>query len=53
VRAALLATDSFSQRTDVYGVFDRNKVTGGCARPAFMGVKGMQNGVVVGLRHRF
>jgi predicted porin len=49
----LVATYRFSQRTDVYGVVDRNKVTGGYARPAFMGAKGTQNGVVVGLRHRF
>ena len=49
----LVATYRLSQRTDVYGVVDRNKVTGGYARPAFMGVKGTQNGVVVGLRHRF
>jgi predicted porin len=49
----LMATYRFSQRTDVYGVLDRNKVTGGYAKPAFMGVKGTQNGVAVGLRHRF
>jgi predicted porin len=49
----LMATYRFSLRTDVYAVVDRNKVTGGYARPAFMGVKGTQNGVVVGLRHRF
>jgi predicted porin len=49
----LVATYRFSLRTDLYGVVDRNKVTGGYARPAFMGAKGTQNGVVVGLRHRF
>ena len=49
----LMATYRLSQRSDVYGVLDRNKVSGGYARPAFMGVKGTQNGVVLGLRHRF
>jgi predicted porin len=49
----LLATYRFSVRTDVYGVVDRNEVTGGYAKPAFMGQKGRQNGLAVGLRHRF
>lgn len=43
----------FSRRTDVYAVLDRNEVTGGYARPAFMGRLGTQNGLVLGLRHRF
>ena len=43
----------FSRRTDVYAVLDRNEVTGGYARPAFMGRLGTQNGFVLGLRHRF
>ncbi len=43
----------FSRRTDVYAVLDRNEVTGGYARPAFMGTLGTQNGAVLGLRHRF
>lgn len=43
----------FSKRTDVYAELDRNEVEGGYAKPAFMGVKGMQKGFAVGLRHRF
>ncbi len=43
----------FSRRTDVYAVLDRNEVTGGYARPAFMGTLGVQDGAVVALRHRF
>jgi predicted porin len=43
----------FSRRTDVYAVIDRNQVSGGYARPAFMGRLGTQNGFVLGLRHRF
>ncbi|HSW09101.1 MAG TPA: porin, partial [Aquabacterium sp.] len=49
----ITAAYRFSVRTDVYAVIDRNKVTGGYAKPAFMGVKGSQQGLVVGLRHRF
>lgn len=43
----------FSRRTDVYAVLDRNEVSGGYARPAFMGRLGTQSGAVLGLRHRF
>jgi predicted porin len=43
----------FSRRTDIYAVVDRNRVVGGYARPAFMGRLGTQNGVVLGVRHRF
>lgn len=43
----------FSKRTDVYANLDRNEVEGGYAKPAFMGVKGTQNGTAVGVRHRF
>jgi predicted porin len=43
----------FSRRTDVYALLDHNVVSGGYAKPAFMGVKGTQNGLTVGLRHRF
>ena len=44
---------AFSKRSDVYAVIDRNEVDGGYAKPAFMGTKGQQNGLVLGLRHRF
>lgn len=47
------ASYRFSRRTDVYAVVDRNSVKGGYARPAFMGALGTQDGVTVGLRHRF
>lgn len=43
----------FSRRTDVYAVIDQNRVSGGYARPAFMGTLGTQTGTVLGLRHRF
>lgn len=46
-------THRFSRRSDVYAAIDRNEVEGGYARPAFMGRLGTQNGVAVGLRHRF
>ena len=49
----LVASYRFSVRTDVYAVLDRNKVTGGYTRPAFMGTMGTQSGYVIGLRHRF
>lgn len=49
----LTANYRFSKRSDVYAVVDRNRVTGGYAKPAFMGAKGTQHGLVVGLRHRF
>jgi predicted porin len=49
----IVATYRLSKRTELYGVADRNKVSGGYARPSFMGTKGIQNGVVAGLRHRF
>lgn len=49
----LNASYRFSLRTDVYGVLDTNRVAGGYAKPAFMGSKGRQNGVALGLRHRF
>lgn len=49
----LTASYRFSRRTDVYAVLDRNEVSGGYARPAFMGTLGTQNGLVLGLRHRF
>ncbi len=47
------ASYRFSKRSDVYAVLDENKVDGGYAKPAFMGTKGSQTGVVLGLRHRF
>ena len=47
------ASYRFSRRTDVYAVLDSNHVEGGYAKPAFMGTKGSQTGVVLGLRHRF
>ena len=43
----------FSPRTDVYAVVDHNSVQGGYAKPAFMGTKGTQDGIALGLRHRF
>jgi predicted porin len=43
----------FSKRSDVYAVIDNNRVTGGYARPAFMGTLGTQTGFGGGLRHRF
>lgn len=43
----------FSRRTDVYALVDHNKVSGGYAKPAFMGTVGSQTAVSVGLRHRF
>jgi predicted porin len=49
----ITANYRFSRRTDVYAVVDRNAVRGGYAKPAFMGTKGTQDGLVVGLRHRF
>jgi predicted porin len=51
--AWVTANYRFSRRSDVYAVVDTNRVEGGYARPAFMGTKGTQNGLVVGLRHRF
>jgi predicted porin len=47
------ASYRLSRRSDVYAVLDNNHVTGGYTRPAFMGNKGSQTGVVLGLRHRF
>jgi predicted porin len=44
---------AFSRRTDVYAVVDTNIVEGGYAKPAFMGTKGSQTGLALGLRHRF
>ena len=49
----LTANYRFSRRTDVYAVVDHNSVQGGYAKPTFMGTKGTQDGLVVGLRHRF
>lgn len=43
----------FSRRTDVYAVIGSNEVDGGYAKPAFMGTKGSQNNLVLGLRHTF
>lgn len=43
----------FSSRTDVYAVIDRNEVSGGYSRPAFLGTLGSQTAVSMGLRHRF
>ncbi|MFN7727024.1 MAG: porin [Rubrivivax sp.] len=43
----------FSPRTDVYAVLDTNRVEGGYTKPAFMGTKGSQTGLALGLRHRF
>lgn len=47
------ASYRFSRRSDVYAVLDSNVVEGGYAKPAFMGTKGSQTGLVAGLRHRF
>ncbi|MDP1648692.1 MAG: porin [Rubrivivax sp.] len=44
---------AFSRRTDLYAVIDTNVVEGGDAKPAFMGTKGSQTGLALGLRHRF
>jgi len=49
----LAASYAFSRRSDVYVVWDHNDVNDGYARPAFMGTKGSQNAVSLGLRHRF
>jgi predicted porin len=51
--AWVTANYRFSRRTDVYAVIDTNVVEGGYAKPAFMGTKGSQTGLVTGLRHRF
>lgn len=51
--AYVTASYAFSKRSDVYAVVDRNEVEGGYAKPAFMGTLGSQNGLVLGLRHRF
>jgi hypothetical protein len=37
----------------VYAVVDHNDVSGGYARPAFVGTLGSQKAVNMGLRHRF
>lgn len=47
------ANYKFSKRSDLYAVIDSNDVTGGYAKPAFMGTKGRQTAYSVGLRHRF
>ncbi len=47
------ASYRFSRRTDVYAVVDHNDVSGGYARPAFLGTLGSQTAVSMGLRHRF
>jgi predicted porin len=44
---------AFSRRSDVYTVVDTNEVSGGYAKPAFMGTRGSQSALTVGLRHRF
>jgi predicted porin len=49
----LMADYEFSKRTDVYAVFDRNRVSGGYAKPTFMGTMGEQKAFSVALRHRF
>lgn len=49
----LMADYEFSKRTDVYAIFDRNQVSGGYAKPAFMGTIGQQKALSVALRHRF
>ena len=51
--AWVTANYRFSRRTDVYAVIDTNRVEGGYAKPAFMGTKGSQTGLVAGMRHRF
>lgn len=51
--AYLSGSYAFSRRTDVYAVLDKNRVEGGYARPAFMGSKGDQSALTLGLRHRF
>lgn len=47
------ASYRFSRRTDVYALVGQNRVTGGYARPAFMGTLGTQTNVATGLRTRF
>jgi predicted porin len=47
------AAYAFSRRSDVYAVLDSNEVDGGYAKPAFMGTKGSQSALTLGLRHRF
>ncbi|MCX2862855.1 porin [Paucibacter sp. PLA-PC-4] len=44
---------AFSRRTDAYSVLDNNQVEDGYAKPTFMGTKGSQSALTVGLRHRF
>lgn len=43
----------FSKRTDAYVEVDNNKLTGAYPLPAFMTKRDSQEGVSVGLRHRF
>ncbi|KQV90499.1 porin [Rhizobacter sp. Root1221] len=43
----------FSRRTDIYALIDHNRVSGGYAKPAFMGTLGTQTALSLGLRHRF
>lgn len=47
------ASYRFSRRTDVYALVGQNRVTGGYARPAFMGTLGTQTNLATGLRTRF
>jgi predicted porin len=47
------AAYAFSRRSDVYLVADNNQVDNGYAKPTFMGTKGDQSALSVGLRHRF
>ncbi len=42
-----------SKRTDAYIVVDNNRITGSYPVPSFMGGRGAQTGLGVGLRHRF
>lgn len=53
-KVAWISADYYlSKRTDVYAEVDRNRIDGGYVLPAFMGTRGSQTGVTVGLRHRF
>lgn len=53
-KVAWMSADYYlSKRTDIYVEVDRNRIDGGYVLPAFMGTRGSQTGVTVGLRHRF
>lgn len=53
-KVAWVSADYYlSKRTDIYAELDRNRIDGGYVLPTFMGTRGSQTGVTVGLRHRF